>query len=100
KASVPQKGTGGSNPPLSAKCRNASPDVSGLVSVLWNATSMLACEEQDIKQKYAPQVQAFLHFEGLPKGITIPQSGRVIPAQVQAFPHFGGSPTGDHKRSA
>ena len=53
KASIPLKGIGGSNPPLSAKIMNASPEVSGLVSVLWSAASKLACETDDVKQKSA-----------------------------------------------
>jgi len=44
---------------------NASPDMSGLVSVLWNAPNMLACEEYDMKQKTAPPVQTFMHSAGI-----------------------------------
>jgi hypothetical protein len=32
---------------------NASPEVSGLVSVLWSTASKLACEKDDTKQKSA-----------------------------------------------
>ena len=49
----PGNWTEGSNPSLSAKYRNASPDKSGLVSVLWSTTSLLAGAECKIKQRTA-----------------------------------------------
>ncbi len=49
KACVPQKGTGGSNPPLSAVGMNASPPSGGLVSILWEVKSELALDEHTIK---------------------------------------------------
>jgi len=41
---------------------NASPDMSGLVSVLWNGLKELAHEGHDIKQKSMNAVNAFMNF--------------------------------------
>ena len=51
KACVPQKGTGGSNPPLSAPALQAGPLQGSPAFIFMLTTSKLACEEKSIKIK-------------------------------------------------
>ncbi len=66
KASIPQKGIGGSNPPLSAEAMNASRAKGVAGSVLWNVPRKLAFEGHDLKTEIPPNGGAFMASAGLP----------------------------------
>ena len=50
KASIPLKGIGGSNPPLSAKLNESRPTAE-VIFVLWKTQARLAGESDDVKYK-------------------------------------------------